>query len=88
MEGVKTWASSQAADFFNIGKPKLIPDMTSGSITVVTMLRSSLSVYIFFVYNELFLTACFVNRLLKSISKQPSYKETVEVESVTDIKYF
>jgi hypothetical protein len=44
MEGVETWLSSQA--YGNI-----FPDMTSASFQAVTMLTSSLSMYIFFVYN-------------------------------------
>jgi hypothetical protein len=40
----------------------LLPDMTSASIPTVTMLRSSLSTYVFFfVYNTFFLIASFVH---------------------------
>jgi hypothetical protein len=42
----------------------LFPDMTNTSVTAVTTLRTSLSMYalyVFFVYNNLFLIACFVN---------------------------
>jgi hypothetical protein len=40
----------------------LFPDMTSASILAVTTLRSSFSIYIFFVYNKIFFhIACFVN---------------------------
>jgi hypothetical protein len=61
MEGVKTSPSSQAADFFDTGIQKLIPNMTITSILAVIMLRSSLSTYIFFLYNKFsFLIACFV----------------------------
>jgi hypothetical protein len=35
MEGVKTWLSSQAVDFFDTGLERL-PDMTSASVPVVT----------------------------------------------------
>jgi hypothetical protein len=55
MKGVKTWLSSQAADFFNTGAQK-----TVASIPAATMLRSSLSMYLFFVHNifsRCFLTA-------------------------------
>jgi hypothetical protein len=38
MEGVETWLSSQAADFFDTGIQKLIPD-TSASIPAVTALE-------------------------------------------------
>jgi hypothetical protein len=41
MEGVKTWLSSQAADFFHIGIHTLFTD-TSASIPAVTALRVSL----------------------------------------------
>jgi hypothetical protein len=39
--------------------------MTSASVAVVTMSRSSLSIYIFFVHNNFFLIACFVNSSLE-----------------------
>jgi hypothetical protein len=54
MEGVKTWLSSQMADFFDSGIQSLFPDMISASITAVTTLRSSLSMYVCFVYNDFF----------------------------------
>jgi hypothetical protein len=48
MEGVKKWLSSQAADFFDTGTQKLIPQynkcLSSGGDT----LGSSLSMYVFF----------------------------------------
>jgi hypothetical protein len=43
MEGVKTWLSLQAADFFDTGIQNLFPDM-SASIPAVTTSRSSLNV--------------------------------------------
>jgi histone-lysine N-methyltransferase SETMAR len=46
MEGVKTWLSSRAADFFHTGIHKLIPRY----IPAVTASRSSLSIYVFFLY--------------------------------------
>jgi hypothetical protein len=42
----------------------LLPDKTSASILAVTMLRSNLSMYVFFVYNNFFLIACFVDNSL------------------------
>jgi hypothetical protein len=61
-EGVKTWLSSQAADFYDTGIQNLFPDTTSASIPEVTMLRSSLGAYTFFICNKIvFLIACFVN---------------------------
>jgi hypothetical protein len=59
MEGVKTWLSSQAADCFDTGYKYLLPDTTSASIPAVTMLRSSLSMYVFFII------ACFANSSLE-----------------------
>jgi hypothetical protein len=57
--------SSQVVDFFDTGMQKLFPDK-SASILAVTMLISSLSIYIFFfVYNTFFLIACFVNSSLE-----------------------
>jgi hypothetical protein len=51
-----------AADFFDTGVQKLIPDRTSASIQAVTTLRSSVSTYLFSVYNAIFfLIACFFN---------------------------
>jgi histone-lysine N-methyltransferase SETMAR len=50
MEHVKMWLSSQAADFSDTVIQELIPHTTSASILVVTILRSSLNMYIFFVY--------------------------------------
>jgi hypothetical protein len=39
----------------------LFPDMTGASMLAVTKLRSSLSMYVFFVHNHFFLLACLVN---------------------------
>jgi hypothetical protein len=36
MEGVKTWLSSRATNFFDTGLQKLILDMTGASIPAVT----------------------------------------------------
>jgi hypothetical protein len=58
LEGVTTWLHSQAADFFDTGKQKLISHMTSASIPAVTMLRSSLSMYIFFAHIIKFFSHC------------------------------
>jgi hypothetical protein len=41
MEGVKTWLSSQAADFFDTGIQKLIPQYDKCLNPAVTTLRSS-----------------------------------------------
>jgi hypothetical protein len=50
------------AEFFDTGIQKLIPDMTNASIQAVTMLWSSLSMYLFLYYNKtLFHIACFFN---------------------------
>jgi hypothetical protein len=52
---------------------------TSASITLVTMLRSSLSMYIFFVYNKIFfIVACFVN----SSPKVTSWIALISVDSL------
>jgi hypothetical protein len=55
MEGVKTWLRSRAADLFDIVNTykNLFPN-TSASIPVATTFRSSLCMYVFFVYNEFF----------------------------------
>jgi hypothetical protein len=48
----------------------LFPDMISASIWEVTMLRSSWSMYVFFVYIiNFFLIASFVNSSLRLLSK-------------------
>jgi hypothetical protein len=61
-EDVKTWLNSKIADIFDTGTQYIntFPD-TSASIPAVTTLRSSLNMYVFFVYSTFFLTACFVN---------------------------
>jgi histone-lysine N-methyltransferase SETMAR len=56
MEGVKTWLSSQAAESLTQAHKNLLLNMTSASILKVTMLRSSLSMHVFFVYNKFFLS--------------------------------
>jgi hypothetical protein len=48
------WLSSQAADFFDTGIQNLFPYMTSASLLTVTILRISLSMYVFFLYNTFF----------------------------------
>jgi hypothetical protein len=50
MERVKIWLSSQTS--LVQAYKNLFPDMTSASVLVVTTLRSSLSVYVFFVHNN------------------------------------
>jgi hypothetical protein len=48
----------------------LLPDMTGASIQAVTMLRSSLSMYLFLVYNKLFfLVTSFFNS-----SPEPTFR--------------
>jgi hypothetical protein len=59
MEDVKTWQSSQAADFFDIGIQNLYHDTTSALVLAVTVMRSGLSMYIFFIYKTFF-SHCFV----------------------------
>jgi hypothetical protein len=54
MEDVKTWLSSKAADFFDTEIQKLFPDTKSISISAIITLRSSLSMYVFFVYHIFF----------------------------------
>jgi hypothetical protein len=49
MEGAKTWLSSQEADFFCTAIQNFFPDTTNASFPTVTILRSSLSVYVLFV---------------------------------------
>jgi hypothetical protein len=55
MEGVKTWLSSQTADFFDTGTQKLIPRydkcLNSGGDCVEK--------YVFFVYNKYFFSRMF-----------------------------
>jgi hypothetical protein len=60
MEGDKKWLGSEAEDFFDTGKQKLIPRykcINSGGDYV----ENILSMYVIFVYNTLFLIAYFVN---------------------------
>jgi hypothetical protein len=82
MEGVKTWLSSPVADFLGTGLQKRFPNMTS-SIPVVTMFRSSLSMYVLFVYNTIFshwfMSGCPINgssrraQLRKQATKQACF---------------
>jgi hypothetical protein len=53
MESDKTWLSSQVADFLTQAYKNLFPD-TSAPIVAVFTLRSSLSKYVFLVYNRTF----------------------------------
>jgi hypothetical protein len=54
MEDVKTWRSSEAAEFFDTGTENLFPDMTNASIPAVARLNSSLCMYVLFGYNNFF----------------------------------
>jgi hypothetical protein len=53
MEDVKTWYSSQASDSFDTGIKKLI-SREKCLIQAVNTLRSSLIMYVFFVYDNCF----------------------------------
>jgi hypothetical protein len=53
MEGVKVWLSSQVSSLTQ-AYINLFPEITSLSIQVVTMLRSSLGIYTIFLYNTFF----------------------------------
>jgi hypothetical protein len=55
MEGVRIWLISQVADFCDTGIQKLIPQDDKCLSSMVTTLRSSLSLYAFFVYTFFFL---------------------------------
>jgi hypothetical protein len=63
MEGVKTWLSSQAADFFHTGIYKLIPRydecLNSGGDYAEKQLK----------YVQFLLIACFVNSSLEVASR-------------------
>jgi hypothetical protein len=79
MEDVKTWLTSQAADFFDTVIQNLFPDTTRVSILAVITLRNSLSMYVFFVYNNFFsLLALLTHRSLRS--KQPSFYSSIRFE--------
>jgi hypothetical protein len=54
------WAHRLQASLIQAYK-NVFPDNTSASVLALTMLRSSWSIYVFFVYNNFFLIACFVN---------------------------
>jgi hypothetical protein len=55
----RTWLSSQVADVFDTGTRKFIPDTTSASVPLVTTLRSSLRMFLYFIDN-LFSLSLFV----------------------------
>jgi hypothetical protein len=61
MEGVTAWLRSQVANFLTQAYKILFPDMTSALIPAATTLGSSLSMYLFFVYNIFFFSASFIN---------------------------
>jgi hypothetical protein len=71
MEGVKMWLSSQLADFFETGTKNLFPDK-SASIPVVTMLRSSLSMYFFCIEYILFSLLVLLIAHWRLLSEYPS----------------
>jgi histone-lysine N-methyltransferase SETMAR len=72
-EGVKTWLSSQAADFFDIAHKNLFPDTSSASIPAVTTLRSSLHMYIFLYIIIFFSLLVLLTAHWRLLSEQPSY---------------
>jgi hypothetical protein len=53
MESVKMWLRSRRQTSLTQAYKSLFPDMTSVSILAVTTLSSSLSIYVFFVYNKI-----------------------------------
>jgi hypothetical protein len=59
MEGVETWLSSQAADFFDTGIHKRIPRYKCLSAEG-DCVRSNLITYVFFLYNKI-VPHCFVS---------------------------
>jgi hypothetical protein len=62
MEGVKTWLSSQAADFFDTGIQKLIPLYDKYLSSGGDYVEKSLKYVRIFIYNNIcFLIVCFVN---------------------------
>jgi hypothetical protein len=50
-------------DFFDTGMQNLFSDTTNASIPVVTTLRSSLSIYVFFIYNQFLYYCSFCEQL-------------------------
>jgi hypothetical protein len=73
MEGVKTWLSSQTADFFERGIKNVFPNATRASVPGVTTFRSSLSLYVYFLFNTFFLIAYFVNNSSEITFEYSSY---------------
>jgi hypothetical protein len=72
MEGVKIRLSSQAADFSDTGIHKLIPRYYKCLSSAVTTLRSSLSIYEFFV-DIFFSLLVLLTTRQKLLSDYPSY---------------
>jgi hypothetical protein len=83
MEDVKMWLSSWAAELLTQAYKNLFPDMTSASILVVTMLRSSLSIHVYFVHN-FSPVACFVNVSLE-VTFQMALKKCVHFTNVSNL---
>jgi membrane-bound acyltransferase YfiQ involved in biofilm formation len=69
MQGVKMQLSSQATFSLTQAYKNLFPDTTSASVPAVTRFISSLSMYVFFVYNTFFLTACCVKAYRRLLSE-------------------
>jgi hypothetical protein len=60
MESVKMWLSSHRRQTsLTQAYKNLFPDKTTASVPAVTALRSSLSMYVFFVYNKRYCSHCF-----------------------------
>jgi hypothetical protein len=71
MESVKTWLSSKTAHTsLTQAYKNVFPYITSASIQAMTMLRSSLSMYLFFLHNKIsLLTACFLTAHRRLLSE-------------------
>jgi histone-lysine N-methyltransferase SETMAR len=61
MEGVKTWLSSQATEFFRYRHTKTYSPIQVPQFRRVTTLRISLSMYVYLYTMNFFLIACLVN---------------------------
>lgn len=68
MESVEKWLNPQATDFIDIGIKILFSDI-SASVSAVTSSKSSLSMYVFLVYNNKFLIACFIKSSRRLLSE-------------------
>jgi hypothetical protein len=83
MEGVKTWLSSQAADFFDNGIQKRIPRYNKGLNAGGDYIEKWLKCTCVFLYIiNIFLIASFVNSSLEVTFRKAPYSDTTTIAKI------